>query len=153
MTPSMHSWDDETDLFAHSVIGYTIERLRIPKDPHWGAHPAEELAAALDGTIREKGIGGVEALRLFRDVLMPACRPMDDPMNLAYVPTTPSIASTMFDLVVSASSIFGGNWEAGAGAIAAENQAIAWLAGLAGFHGRRGRVRVRWLGGEPRPRW
>jgi glutamate/tyrosine decarboxylase-like PLP-dependent enzyme len=133
MTPSMHSWDDETDLFAHSVIGYAIERLRIPKDPHWGAHPADELAAALDGTIREKGIGGVEALRLFRDVLMPACRPMDDPMNLAYVPTAPSIAATMFDLVVSASSIFGGNWEAGAGAIAAENQAIAWLAGLAGF--------------------
>jgi glutamate/tyrosine decarboxylase-like PLP-dependent enzyme len=58
---------------------------------------------------------------------------MDDPMNLAYVPTSPSIASTMFDLVVSASSIFGGNWEAGAGAIAAENQALRWLADLAGF--------------------
>jgi glutamate/tyrosine decarboxylase-like PLP-dependent enzyme len=58
---------------------------------------------------------------------------MDDPMNLAYVPTSPSIASTMFDLVVSASSIFGGNWEAGAGAIAAENQALRWLADLARF--------------------
>jgi L-2,4-diaminobutyrate decarboxylase len=133
MAPNMHSWDDETDLFAHSVIGYAIERLRVPKDPQWGAHPAEELAAALDGAIGERGIGGVEALQLFRDVLMPACRPMDDPMNLAYVPTAPSIAATMFDLVVSASSIFGGNWEAGAGAIAAENQAIAWLADLAGF--------------------
>ena len=47
MTPNMHSWDAETDLFAHSVIGYAIERLRVPKDPHWGAHPADELAAAL----------------------------------------------------------------------------------------------------------
>jgi glutamate/tyrosine decarboxylase-like PLP-dependent enzyme len=39
----------------------------------------------------------------------------------------------MFDLVVSASSIFGGLWEGGAGAIAAENQTLAWLASLAGF--------------------
>ena len=45
--PSMHEWDDDTNLFAHSVIGYAIERLQLPKDPHWGAHPADELAAAL----------------------------------------------------------------------------------------------------------
>ena len=133
MARSMHKWDDETDLFSHSVIGYAIERLRTSKDKRWGALPAEELHAAIEHAITPDGSGGLEALRLFRDVLMPACRPMDDPMNLAYVPTSPSIASTMFDLVVSASSIFGGNWEAGAGAIAAENQALRWLADLAGF--------------------
>jgi hypothetical protein len=43
---SMHTWDRETDLFAHAVIGYAIERLRLPKDPQWGAMPAGELAAA-----------------------------------------------------------------------------------------------------------
>ncbi|MEQ1873042.1 MAG: aminotransferase class V-fold PLP-dependent enzyme [Ilumatobacteraceae bacterium] len=133
MPRSMHNWDPETDLFSHSVIGYAIERLRTPKDKRWGALPADELHKAIEHAITPDGSGGLEALRLFRDVLMPACRPMDDPMNLAYVPTSPSIASTMFDLVVSASSIFGGNWEAGAGAIAAENQALRWLADLAGF--------------------
>ncbi len=142
MTPAMHEWDDETNLFAHSVIGYAIERLKVPKDPQWGAHPADELARALAGTITSKGVGGIEALRVFRDVLLPACRPMDDPMNLAYVPTAPSIAATMFDLVVSASSIFAGNWEAGAGAIAAENKAIRWLADLAGFPATAGGVFV-----------
>ncbi len=142
MAPSMHEWDDDTNLFAHSVIGYAIERLRLPKDPHWGAHPADELAAELAHAVTPDGVGGLEALRLFRDVLMPACRPMDDPMNLAYVPTAPSIAATMFDLVVSASSIFGGNWEAGAGAIAAENQALRWLADLAGFPATAGGVFV-----------
>lgn len=131
--PSMHEWDGPTELFAHSVIGYAIERLRLPKDTHWGAHPADELAAALAGAINPSGTGGHEALRLFRDVLMPACRPMDDPMNLAYVPTAPTIAASMFDLVVSTSSIFGGAWEGGAGAIAAENQALRWLADLAGL--------------------
>ena len=142
MAPSMHEWDDETNLFAHSVIGYAIERLRLPKDTQWGAHPAEVLRAELEHVITSDGVGGLEALRVFRDVLLPACRPMDDPMNLAYVPTAPSVASTMFDLVVSASSIFGGNWEAGAGAIAAENQALRWLADLAGFPDTAGGVFV-----------
>ena len=142
MAPSMHAWDDDTNLFAHSVIGYAIERLRLPKDTQWGAHPADELAAALAHAVTPDGVGGLEALHLFRDVLMPACRPMDDPMNLAFVPTAPSIASTMFDLVVSASSIFGGNWESGAGAIAAENQALRWLSDLAGFPAEAGGVFV-----------
>jgi len=129
----MHAFDERAELLAHSVIGYAIERLELPKDRQWGAHPASELADALAPSISPDGIGGHEALRVFRDVLMPACRPMDDPMNLAYVPTSPSVAATMFDLVVSASSIFAGMWEAGAGAIAAENAALAWLAQLAGF--------------------
>ena len=58
---------------------------------------------------------------------------MDSPLHLAYVATAPTPAANLFDLVVSASSIFGGLWEAGAGAIAAENEALAWLADLAGF--------------------
>ncbi|MEO5898951.1 MAG: pyridoxal-dependent decarboxylase [Ilumatobacteraceae bacterium] len=138
----MHVWDDQTDLFAHSVIGYAIERLQRPKDTRWGQHPAGELNAALEGTITAAGIGGIEALHLFRDVLLPACRPIDDPMCLAYVATAPSIAATMFDLVVSASSIFAGLWEGGAGAIAAENQALRWLADLAGFPAGAGGVFV-----------
>ncbi len=129
----MHHWDESTDLFAHSVIGYAIERLREPKDPRWGAEPAEQLAAALEGAVSPRGVGAHRALALFRDTLMPACRPMDDPMNLAYVPTAPTNAAALFDLVVSASSIFAGVWEAGAGAIAAENQALGWLADLAGY--------------------
>jgi glutamate/tyrosine decarboxylase-like PLP-dependent enzyme len=129
----VHRWDEATDLLAHSVIGYAIERLTTPKDPTWGARPAAELAAALDGAIGPDGIGGHRALALFRDVLMPACRPMNSPLNVAYVATAPTPAANLFDLVVSASSIFGGMWEAGAGAIAAENQALAWLAELAGF--------------------
>lgn len=129
----MHIWDERTDLLVHSVLGYAVERLRLPKDTHWGARPAPELDAVLDGTLTAGGIGGHEALRIFRDVLVPACRPMEHPMHLAYVGTAPTVAATLFDLVVSASSIFAGIWEAGAGAIAAENQALAWLASLADF--------------------
>lgn len=138
----MHEWDETTDLLAHSIIGYAVERLKTSKDPHWGARPASELDEILTPTITEAGIGGHEALRVFRDVLLPACRPMDDPMNLAYVPTAPTPAATMFDLVLSASSIFAGNWEAGAGAIAAENRTLRWLADLAGYPSTAGGVFV-----------
>lgn len=138
----MHRWNDSTELFAHSVIGYAIERLRLPKDPRWGSQPRDVLDAALAHAISPQGAGAHEALRLARDVLIPACRPMDDPMNLAYVPTAPTVAATMFDLVVSASSIFGGAWEGGAGAIAAENQALRWLSDLAGFPAGAGGVFV-----------
>lgn len=130
---SMHTWNAEAEAFSHAVMGYATERLRLPKDPRWSACPAAELAAALAHAVTPTGAGAQEALRLFREVLMPACRPMDDPMNLAYVPTAPTVAATMFDLVVSSASIFAGNWEAGAGAIAAENQALRWLADLAGL--------------------
>ena len=129
----MHEWDASTELLAQSVLGYAIERLKTPKDPHWGAKPASVLHEHLVGTVSAGGIGGDEALRIFRDVLLPATRPLDDPLALAYVPTAPSPAATLFDLVVSVSSIFAGHWEAGAGAIAAENVALRWLAELAGF--------------------
>ena len=142
MPSEMHRWTPETDLFAHSVIGYAIERLRLPKDPKWGAHPQAELAAALEHSLCQSGVGGLEALRLMRDVIVPACRPQDDPRNLAYVPGAPTVAATMFDLVVSASSIFAGMWEAGAGAIEAENQVLRWFSDLAGFGDRAGGVFV-----------
>jgi glutamate/tyrosine decarboxylase-like PLP-dependent enzyme len=129
----LHRWDESTDLLAHSVIGYAIERLKVPKDPTWGARPAADLDALLEGTVTAGGIGGHAALRLFRDQLLPATRPLDDPLALAYVPTAPAPTSILFDLAVSASSIFAGHWEAGAGAIAAENAALRWLADLAGL--------------------
>ena len=48
----------------------------------------------------------------------------------------------LFDLVVGASSIFGGSWMEGAGAVWAENQALRWLADLAGLPATAGGVFV-----------
>jgi glutamate/tyrosine decarboxylase-like PLP-dependent enzyme len=39
----------------------------------------------------------------------------------------------LFDLVLGASSIYGGSWLEGAGAVYAENQALRWIADLAGM--------------------
>ena len=72
-------------------------------------------------------------LRIFEDVLAPATRAQDDPMNLAYIPSAPTRAALAFDAVVSTFNIYGGAWEAGAGAIFAENEALAWLVDLLGW--------------------
>ncbi len=129
----MHEWTPDLDELAAAVLDYASERAKRPKDPRWGAKDAAELAAAIEGAVSPEGIGGHAALDIFRDTLLPACRPNDDPMMLSYVPTAPSIAAVLFDMVVGASSIFAGHWEAGAGAIAAENQALRWIMDLAGF--------------------
>jgi glutamate/tyrosine decarboxylase-like PLP-dependent enzyme len=48
----------------------------------------------------------------------------------------------MFDLVVGASSIYGGSWLEGAGAVYAENQALRWIADLVGMPSGAGGVFV-----------
>ena len=48
----------------------------------------------------------------------------------------------LFDLVVGASSTIGAGWIDGAGAIWAENQALRWLADLAGLPAEAGGVFV-----------
>jgi glutamate/tyrosine decarboxylase-like PLP-dependent enzyme len=91
------------------------------------------LRQAVGSTICPEGIGGSAALRVFVDVLEPATRSQDDPMNLAYVPSAPTRASIAFDFVTSAANVFGGVWETGAGAIFAENEALGWLVELLGW--------------------
>jgi len=127
---SKRFWNHDEDLLR-SVTDWSLLRLAEGRDPRSGALPAEDLANALGETVVPDGIGGSEALRLFTEVIVPATRAQDNPMNLAFVPAAPTEAALVFDLAVSAAEIFAGTWEAGAGAIAAENQALRWLAALA----------------------
>jgi L-2,4-diaminobutyrate decarboxylase len=93
-------------------------------------------------TITPRGLGGLEALRVFGDVLAPASISIDHPRFLSFVPCAPTEASILFDLVVGASSIYGGSWMEGAGAVHAENEALRWIADLAGFPAEAGGVFV-----------
>jgi L-2,4-diaminobutyrate decarboxylase len=65
---------------------------------------------------------------LFAEVLAPATISIDHPNYLSFIPAAPTEASSLFDLVVSASSIYGGSWKEGAGAVYAENQVLEFLA-------------------------
>ncbi len=125
-------WGDEGDV-VQAAVEWAARRVVRPTDSKTTARPASELAAAVGPTITSAGLGGAEALRVFRDILEPATRSQDDPMNLAYIPSAPTRAAVAFDLVTSAANVFAGVWEAGAGAIYAENEALAWIVGLLGW--------------------
>ena len=130
---SMHRYTDETERVAQAALAYARERLRLHPVPLDGPRTPDELAVAAGETITPFGLGGEAALRLFADVLADATVSVDNPRYLAFIPSAPTESATLFDLVVAASSIYGGSWLEGAGAIYAENQALRWLADLAGL--------------------
>jgi L-2,4-diaminobutyrate decarboxylase len=126
----VHRLTDETEKLAAVMVEAALERIRAVPELD-GPRAPDELAAAAGLTITPEGLGGDEALRVFTDVLAPACISVDFPRFLSFVPAAPTKASVLFDFVVGAASIYGGSWLEGAGAVYAENQALSWLAGLA----------------------
>jgi hypothetical protein len=130
--PEESVWGDESDAVA-AVLDWVAGHLARGTDPTTTARPATALAAATGRTVTPEGIGYRHALEIFDEILVPATRSQEDPLNLAYVPSAPTRAAVAFDLATSVANIFGGHWETGAGAIHAENQVLAWLAGLLGW--------------------
>ncbi|HSD01070.1 MAG TPA: pyridoxal-dependent decarboxylase [Gaiellales bacterium] len=130
---SMHRYTDETERVARAALDYARDRLRLHPVPLDGPKTADELSELAGATITEDGLGGEAAMRLFADVLAPAIISIDNPRFLAFIPAAPTELSMMFDLVVGASSIYAGTWMEASGAVYAENQALEWLAGLAGL--------------------
>lgn len=129
----MHRYDEDTDHLARAVFEYALSRIRMDPPELDGPISAAELRSRVGQTVVPEGLGGHEALRLFVEVLGPSCISVDHPRFLAFIPSAPSEASVLFDLVVAASSLYGGSWLESAGAVFAENQALAWLASLAGL--------------------
>lgn len=140
----MHSYHPGLDAFAAEVVEFARRRMSADAQglPLGHPRPPAELDAAAGVTITEEGIGAREVLRLFRDVLEPACLSSDHHRYMAFVPAAPSEVSILADLVVSACSIYAGSWLEGAGAVWAENQVLRWLADLAGLPAGAGGVFV-----------
>jgi glutamate/tyrosine decarboxylase-like PLP-dependent enzyme len=138
----MHRRDQSTERLADAILAYAAHRMRLDPPPLDHPRSPEELTAAVGQTITEAGIGGLAALELFADHLAPACLSVDHPRYLSFVPAAPTEAAILFDLVVGASSIYGGSWLEGAGAVFAENQALRWIADLAGMPESTGGVFV-----------
>ncbi len=130
---TMHRYDEESEAIAQAALDYARRRITMDPPPLDGPLPEEVLRERVGQTITERGLGGLEALRVFVEELAPATISIDHPRFAAFVPAAPTKAAILFDLVVSASSIFGGTWLEGAGAVYAENQALAWFAGLTGL--------------------
>jgi L-2,4-diaminobutyrate decarboxylase len=138
----MHRHDASTEILTQAVLRYAVDRVRLDPPPLDGPRTSDTLRAMAGRTVTERGIGGLEALRVFGDVLAPACISVDHPRFLSFVPAAPTEASILFDLVVGASSVYAGSWMEGAGAVFAENEALRWIADLAGLPADAGGVFV-----------
>ena len=116
-----------------SILSWTRERILSGPDPRNGAQSQAVLEAALGNAITPDGIEAMRAFALFTDSIIPSIRPFNHPTSLAFVEAAPTPASLAFDAALGAAEIFAGNWDGGSGAIYAENQALSWLASLAGW--------------------
>ena len=124
------------------MFSWAREHISSGPDPRNGAQTYEVLKEALSGAITEDGLSSDKAFELFSDVIVPSTRPFSHPTSLAFVAAAPSPASLGMDVALGAADIFAGNWDGGSGAIYAENQALGWLASLAGWPDTAGGVFV-----------
>ena len=138
----MHSSSPATKALREQVLKYARERMELDPAPLDGPQTLKYLKEHASGTISETGLGGTKALKVFEEVLAPACISTDHPGYLSFIPTAPTEAATLFDLVVSATSVYGGSWLEGSGAVFAENEVLAWLAKEVGLPKSSGGVFV-----------
>jgi glutamate/tyrosine decarboxylase-like PLP-dependent enzyme len=133
----VHRYSGTDAAVARALADYCLDRLAMQAPLDRPLAPAE-LDALAGKTVTAEGIGGEEALRLWADVLGPACLSVDHPRYLSFIPSAPTKAAAAFDMLVGASSVYGGSWLEGAGAVYAENQALRWIADLAGLPAEAG---------------
>ncbi|WP_018158122.1 pyridoxal phosphate-dependent decarboxylase family protein [Demetria terragena] len=135
---TVHQFTDETQALAAEILRYSEERLRMDPVPLDSPLTRAELDDVAGAAIQSEGRGGLAALDLFAQKLAPACLSIDHPRYLSFIPCAPTREAAMFDLVVGASSIYAGSWLEGSGAVYAENQALRWIADLAGLPAEAG---------------
>ena len=131
MGSPMFSYDEHlTDL----VFAYCRDRLALdPVSLDFGGATPTALDTALAGLVGERGHDPEQVLEVFARSLATAVISCDSPRFLSFIPAAPTKAALLFDMVVSCSSLNGTSWLEAAGAVAAENQALAVLARMAGF--------------------
>jgi aromatic-L-amino-acid/L-tryptophan decarboxylase len=136
---AMFAYDEAmTDMVMDLARG----RLRSQFTPLDHSGNRKDLESALAGLITPEGRDAAEVLDLYNEHLAPAIISADSPRYLAFIPAAPTKASLLFDVIVSVSSIEASSWLTTAGAIAAENQALGFLAAVAGMPDTAGGVFV-----------
>lgn len=104
--------------------------------------PAAEIYAALKGSLTAEGIGAPRAVALITEVVGANCMNVSSPHVFAFIPSAATPASLAADVMLSSMNVIGDWWLEGAGAIAAENQTLAWLCGEFGLGEHAGGVFV-----------
>ncbi len=115
------------------IFDYCRERLSLDPVPlDYGSLTPEPLPT-LEGFITADGRDATSVLNFFKEHLALAVVSIDAPNFLAFIPNAPTKNSLLFDMVVACSGLNGTSWLESAGVVVAENQALSFLAHLAGM--------------------
>jgi L-2,4-diaminobutyrate decarboxylase len=112
--------------YAPAMPTPILSGLRRPLAP-------ESARAALAETINDCGLGMTRALDLYHSFVVANSNAQGDVCSLAYVPNAPCPEAIVLDGLLSGATFMGTSWQEASGAVAAENQALRWLADLIGF--------------------
>lgn len=134
----MHDHDHELVDLALAVARHELTTTKPLSSPQ----PAAEIYAALEGSINDEGLGAERAVGLMRDVVGANCMNVSSPNVFAFIPSSATPASLAADVILTSMNAIGDWWLEGAGAIAAENQTLAWLCGEVGLGEQAGGVFV-----------
>ncbi|MEZ4561612.1 MAG: pyridoxal-dependent decarboxylase [Thermomicrobiales bacterium] len=135
---AMHRLTPEMAHLAESILQAVLARQREDPWPLGATRSFDELSARVGQTVTAAGLGPEGALRLWQEHLQPANVAVDHPGYLAFIPHAPTEAAVFFDMLISGLAIYAGSWLEASGAIYAENQALRWLADLAGYPAEAG---------------
>ena len=138
----MHAASAESTAIVDAVLDYSRRRMLAADVPLDKPQTPAELNRLVGTTITDGGLGAQRALSVFEHILAPACLTTSHPSYLSFIPTAPTMAAIAFDLVVSASGLYGGSWLEGAGAVHAENEVLSFLAAEFGLPATAGGVFV-----------
>ena len=117
--------------FSDRVVDWINDR--IAHAPVGRAVAPSEMYPLLDGIITPEGLGADEAWRRFTNDVAPNNVGLDSERYLAFIPVAPSAASVWMEATVGAATFSAESWLEAAGAVAAENQTLRWLADLMGL--------------------
>jgi glutamate/tyrosine decarboxylase-like PLP-dependent enzyme len=101
---------------AHAPIGRTLS--------------PSEMMPLLQDTFTSKGLGAHAAWERFVEHVAANTVGLDSERYLAFIPVAPSAAGVWMEAAVGAATFSAESWLEAAGAVAAENQTLRWLADL-----------------------
>jgi len=125
-----------------TMLRHVADRILATQVPLDGLADRERLGRALSGLIGEEPHDFEDVLSAYVDDLAPTILSADSPRMFAFIPSAPTKAALLFDMVVSAASLQGISWFEAAGAVMAEGQALRALADVAGLPAQAGGVFV-----------
>lgn len=126
----MHQFNaKDTDL----IFEYLRERLALKETPLDFPGETDLIKNSISGLIKPEGNPIEDVLNLYDQTLSRSIISGDSPRFFAFIPVAPTKASLLFDMIVSAASLQGISWLEAAGAVAAENQVLRWMADAAGM--------------------